>query len=334
MASQIKPVAGLERICLSKAVPLTAPLSLFIFPTTFCNFKCVYCGHSLGHVKMKEQYGFSPENMSMDTFQKTVEQLKQFDTKIDQISLTGHGEPLLNPHMDKMVSALKKADVTKRIEIITNASLLTKELSRKLIDGGLDCLRVSIQGVKTEKYKDICKTDATFEEIVQNLAYFYSIKGSCDLFVKVMDVALDRGGEKNIFYKTFENISDRMYVETCRPVYDGVEFTKDMEVTKDRYGRAHEHRQVCPLPFFVMSIFPNGDVVPCDTIYKPMVLGNVNAETLKEMWQGKKLRDFRLMQLNKQRQDDACCKVCCAPDDVSHPEDVLDNDIEAIKARL
>jgi len=28
------------------------------------------------------------------------------------------------------------------------------------------------------------------------------------------------------------------------------------------------------------------------------------------------------------------CKVCCAPDDVSHPEDVLDDDVEEILKRL
>jgi len=48
---------------------------------------------------------------------------------------------------------------------------------------------------------------------------------------------------------------------------------QNMKVEYDRYGRKHEKRNVCPLPFYMLGIFPNGDVEPCDTIYKPIVLG-------------------------------------------------------------
>lgn len=334
MASEIKPIAGLNRIKLSDAVPLDTPFSIFLFPTTFCNFKCAYCAHSLGHEGMKEQYGFTPETMSMETFELAVEQLCAFPKKIKQISLTGQGEPLLNPHIADMVKRIKTADITNRLEIISNASLLTKELADQLAESGLDCLRVSIQGVKTEKYTEICKSPVSFEQIVENLSYFSRIKGDCQLYVKVMDVALDGREEEELFYRTFQDISDRMYIESCRPVYDGVEFTKALDITKDRYGREHEHREVCPLPFFMLSVFPNGDVEPCDTIYKPVVLGNIHETTLLEMWDGPILKEFRIMQLNKERNGHKGCSVCCAPDDVSHPEDVLDADAEQIKTRL
>ena len=333
MAAEIKPLAGLNRSKLSDIVPIRTPFSVFIFPTTYCNFKCAYCGHSLGPEKMFEEYGLTRETMTMETFNKILDGLKEFPDKIKQISLTGHGEPLLNPNIAKMVKALKDADVTRRIEIISNASLLTNSLAQDLVDSGLDCLRVSIQGVKSEKYKEVCSVDYSFEEIVENLRYFSHIKKSTQLFVKVMDIALDGKKEEDIFYNTFRPIADRMFIEHCRSVYTGVDFTKQLTATADRYGRTHEHRQVCPLPFFMLGIFPNGDTEPCDAIYKPVILGNVHDMPLLQMWNGSKLREFQKMQLEKERSHHAKCGTCCAPDDVSHPEDVLDDHAEEILGR-
>lgn len=333
MASEIKPICGMERIKLAEQVPLETPFTVFIFPTTFCNFKCKYCGHSLTDEEMKEQYNFVSENMSLDTYIKIIEQLKAFPSKLKVLSLTGQGEPLINKNIAEMIKIAKEADIAERIEIITNASLLTPEMSIKLIDVGLDAIRISLQGLSSLKYKEICEFDLDFKKLIKNIKYFYDNKKQCNVFVKVMDVALE-AGEDEKFYDIFSNISDRMFIEQCRPVYDGVEFTKGLEVIADRYGREHKKREVCPLPFFMLGIFPDGDVEPCDTIYKPAVIGNVNNETLMEIWKGDKLREFQILQLKKQRYCNSKCLVCCAPDDVSHPEDLLDDSAEKILKRL
>jgi len=332
--SKILPINNLDRVKLSEAVPLDTPFSAFIFPTTFCNFRCVYCAHSLGREAMKEQYNFEPQMMSMETYALVIEQLKQFPKPLKLLSLTGHGEPLVNQRLPEMVKMAKAAGVAQRIEIITNASLLTREVSDALINAGLDGLRVSLQGMNAKKYKEVCDWNLDYDEFIGNLKYFYENKGSCDLFVKIMDVALD-DGEDELFYKTFEPISDRMFIEKCRPVYSGVEFTEGMrDEVYDRYGNAHERREVCPLCFFMLSVFPDGDVEPCDTIYKPIVLGNVHEETLKSMFLGEKLKEFQRMQLKGLRCGNAGCAVCVAPDDVSHPLDALDEDAQIILARL
>lgn len=332
MTSEIKPICGLNRIRLADAVPLPTPFTLYVFPTTFCNFRCHYCGHSLGPEKMKEKYNFSPQNMSMDTYKRVLEQSKEFPGRFKVLSLTGHGEPLMNKNLPEMIDLAKRSDVAGRVEMITNASLLTRETAKALIDAGLDTIRISLQGLSAVKYKEVCGYNLDFEEFINNIRYFYKNKKGCRLFVKVLDIALDQGEEEK-FYNLFANISDRMYVEQCRPVYDGVPYQAGA-VTADRYGRAHRERKVCPLPFFMLGIFPDGDVEPCDTIYKPVVVGNINEDRLLNIWNGKKLRDFQVMQLKKQRCGNPRCAVCCAPDDVSHPEDELDDASGEILRRL
>lgn len=334
MNSQIKPIGGASRIILSKAVPLDTPLSVYIFPTTFCNFKCSYCAHSLGLEKMKEKYDFKAENMNMDTFNNTINQLKEFSQKIKVISLTGQGEPLINKDIPKMVKAIKQANICDSVEIISNGSLLTKEMADGLIDAGLDTLRISLQGLTAKMYKDICKYDLDYNVFISNIKYYFdNKKENMNLFVKTLDVTL-KENEEDLFYKAFEDISDRMFIEKCQPAYEGVESTKDLDTSFDRYGDKHEKRDVCPACFYMLGVFPNGDVEPCDTIYKPIILGNVNNISLISMWRGDILKNFWKMQLNKNRYDNKKCAVCCAPDDIARPEDVLDAHINEIMKRI
>lgn len=329
MKSEIKPIYGTDRIKLSKVVPLSTPFSIFVFPTTYCNFKCIYCGHSLGYGVMKEKYDFVPQHMSIETYKRVIEQLKQFPDKLKMLSLTGQGEPLVNPDIPLMVKMAKEAKIAERIEIITNASLLTGEMADALIAAGLDTLRVSLQGLSSGKYREICGVNIDFEQFMKNIKYFYDRKKTTKLFVKIMDVSLSEG-EEDKFYDMFGDCTDRMYIEKMLPAYEGVSLTKNMSVEYDRYGRKHTNRKVCPLPFFMLGIFPNGDVEPCDTIYKPVVLGNVHKNSLVDMWSGGALREFWEMQLKGERCGNKRCSICCAPDDVSHPEDVLDDDAEEL----
>ena len=126
-----------------------------------------------------------------------------------------------------------------------------------------------------------------------------------------------------------------MYIEQVKPVYDGVSYNEKVsEVTTDRYGNNHEKRYVCPQPFYMLSLWPNGDVAPCDAIYKANPLGNVRNEDLVDMWGSAGLKQFRKLQLEKKRACHEACSRCCAPDDVSHVSDVLDPYSDQILMRL
>jgi len=331
--SEIKSLAGLERRRLRDVIPLSTPYAAYIFPTNLCNFKCSYCGHSLGLAEMKREYDFCAENMSMEIYRRTIDQLKEFPEQLKVINLTGHGEPLVNPKLPDMIQYTKESGVTRRIETISNASLLTHELSDRLVEAGLDCIRISLQGLTTEKYESVCQRAVDFEALVEEIRYLYGHRKQCQVYVKVIDTALDPGEEAQ-FYRIFGDITDRMFVEQCRPVYSGVEQTKDMLCSEDRYGRKHTPRLVCPLCFYMIGVHPNGDVAPCETIYKPEILGNVMEDTILHMWNGEKLRSFLRMQLRGERMHNPNCSRCCAPDDVAHPEDVLDGGEEELLRKI
>lgn len=334
MVAEIKPIYGTQRTRLATAIPLATPYSIYVFPSTYCNFKCVYCAHMFPPEVIKEKYGLDRNHMSLDTYRETIAQIAEFPEKIRLLSLTGQGEPLMNKNIAEMVSIAKEAGVAERIEIISNGRLLSQKMANGLIEAGLDTLRISLQGLSSQKYQDIGGVKVNFEEFHDNIRYFYQNKRNTELFVKIMDVALDPG-EEALFYEKFGDCADRMYVERMLPAYAGVEITDSMQqVDYDRYGRQITHRKVCPLAFYMLGVFPEGDVEPCDTIYKPVVLGNVHSDRLVDMWRGDRLRQFWMQHLRGERYDNPKCANCNAPDDVAHPEDILDDDREELIRRL
>ena len=333
MESKIQPLAGLDRVPLRDHIPLQTPFSAYLFPTNRCNFRCTYCAHSLGAKGFQDTYGFAPETMTMETYRTAIDQLAEFPQRLKTLSLTGQGEPLLHPRLPDMVACAKEKGVSERIEFMSNGALLRQPLAQALVDAGLDCIRISLQGLSSEKYEQVCGVKLAFDQYVDQIAWLYHHKKHCQVFVKILDVALEPGEEES-FYRLFSPIADRVYVEQCRPVYDGVSATERLSTQADRYGRAHAPRRVCPLCFFMLGIFPNGDVYPCETIYRPERLGNVHTDRLVELWNGDRLHRFWTMQLEGRKNENPHCAKCCAPDDVSHPEDALDGDAERLLERL
>ena len=334
--AQIKPSAGVDdRIPLADALPLASPFTLNVFPTNACNFKCSYCAHSLSDDELAKIYNLDKSIMSLETMEAIIEQSKAFPSPYKLLSFMGHGEPLLNRNLPKMIEMVKKSGIAKRIEIITNASVLNTVLSDQLIEAGLTNLRISLQGLNSESYRNTCGVFLDFEQFLEHIAYFYRQKSDqMGLFVKIMNVSLKPNDEQR-FYDMFGDICDRMYVEHVQPVYHAVSVQEDKsDIRYDRYGNAHLPRQVCPLAFFSFGVWPNGDVQPCDAIYKPCLLGNVNASTLKEMWQGDNLKQFRIQHLSGNKNFIQGCADCCAPDDVSHPLDTLDDRKEELLKRM
>lgn len=315
-----------DRVPLAKQLPLDSPFSLYVFPSNACNFKCSYCAHYLSDEKLFKTYGVKPEIMTLETMEKIVEQSKAFE-QYKLVTFVSQGEPLLNKNLPKMIKMASDANIGKRYEIISNAALLTHEYSDSLIASGLTNLRVSLQGLDSVAYEKTCGVAVDFEVLEERLEYFYkNKKPEMGLFIKIMDVALPNG-KADEFYKRFEGKCDRMSVEYVQPVYHAVDVKSQM-TTMDRYGTEHKPRFTCPFPFYQLCVWPDGEVHPCDAIYKGCTLGNVHETTLKEIWNGENLRKFRLSQLNEGYKQISQCENCCAPNDCINPLDVLDEEKE------
>ena len=74
--------------------------------------------------------------------------------------------------LPQVIRYIKEHNWAERIELITNGSLLTHDLSDQLIEAGLTRLIVSVQGINTKTYRDVCGYDIDYPRFINELKYF------------------------------------------------------------------------------------------------------------------------------------------------------------------
>lgn len=320
-----------NRTKLSEVIPIDTPYVVGFYTGDICNFKCKYCVHSLGGDIYNKNKDIIPKMMDWSIFTKAADALKYFSKPIKKILFSSMGEPLLNKKLPEMIKYVKDIGVASYCEIITNASLLTHELSEKLVDSGLDRLCVSIQGVTSQKYQEISQVNLNYDSIVKELSYFYQYsRGRCKVHIKTVDIALD-DGEDSIFYNTFSKISDTVNIDSVIEAFQDVDYSNMIKDTsKGLYGDKQRYRLVCPSVFYTMYILPNGDVVTCCNPPYPIILGNIINDDLLNMWNGQKRLNLLKMQLEGRRMMHPICKGCISPKATNFKEDDLDKDREKL----
>ena len=93
----------------------------------------------------------------------------------------------------------------------------------------------------------------------------------------------------------------------------------------------YKERKVCRYPFTHMTVRSNGDVVVCCTDWSRYTLvGSISDNTLEEIWNSKKLYDFRCMQLKTKGAHHALCATCELPLKDTSEDDLDDFPVEKL----
>lgn len=325
---------GGKRSNLAHKLPLRTPYLVQFFPIYACNFTCNYCHHSIP----REQRKFVTDWPVMEyaLFQKCIDELAEFPDKIKTLRFVGMGEPLLHKDIVRMVEYAKKKDVANTIEIITNGSLLTKEMSDGLIGAGLDRMIISIQGTGAEKYRTVCNVDLDFEEFVENIRYFYEHKTTAQMYLKIVDIALQDKQDRQRYLDIFGDICDTIGIENTVPIFPDVALNDSLsqkETQKTQFGLPVRHVEVCPQPFYTMQINPDGKIVGCYAVYYPRIIDDCNQKSLQDIWNGEGYTLFRKQMLEGRKQVCQFCEDCRINDYRIFPEDDISMFAEELKKK-
>ncbi len=326
MSAVKSPIIG-NLTKLSHVVPLNTPYGISVSVGNICDFRCSYC-----FIKdTLDEQKFKPSLTSLEDFNIFVSQLKEFDEPIRQVSIVSSGETILNRNLPQMIKNLKAEGVAQKVKITTNANKLTNEFTDKLLDAGLDILKISLQGLSEEKYRKICSPPKSFsyERFVNQIQYFYENRGDCKVHIKIVNVALDEGEEEK-FYDFFGKISDYVFVEECCEHTGGN--------NANRFNMDFRNYDICPSPFYMMVLDHKGNVYPCcygkEVVNNPKVsLGNIKEHSLKYFWDN----NFRKLQYallkNQVREDSVCCN-CTLFKECEKSDNVLDLERDKIIERF
>lgn len=162
---------------------------VYIEPTTRCNLGCKTC--------IRNVWDEPQGNMTHETFSKTIEGLERF-SPAPSIFFGGLGEPLAHPDIVSMVADAKNRGAY--VELICNGTLLSTEMSEKLIGAGLDMLWISLDGATPESYADV-RLGAELPKVIRNVTDFHRLR----LKKNITGCCAEPGGHR-IFEKPYIGI--------------------------------------------------------------------------------------------------------------------------------
>lgn len=311
-----------NRVLLKDKVPLATPFGIYLDPTNFCNFKCSFCPRNLSDF---HDYAGEYMHMKLELFKKIILDLHEFNDKLKVLRLYYLGEPLLNPNFIQMLELAMSENIAERIEITTNASLLNCDMAKKILTVAKQnssvnlYMRYSIYATEQTKKLRVTKNPITTEQIRSNVENFQKQKQemavtNVSTYAKMLDT-FDKK-ENDIFFEAYRKIVDDCQLE--EPMnWSGDDNTNLLisEYDEQKIAQLQHNKdktQVpCQYPFTTISINPDGSCIICCVDWtRKTYIGDVTKQSLKDIWNGDKLREIRKLHLDGKRCEISACKNC------------------------
>ena len=236
--------------------------------TNKCNASCITCPRD----QMERQ------KVTMDYSHFCTLVLEAHHLGATDISPFGYGEPLMDKGLEKKIEFCSNLGLN--TFITTNASLLTLDRTRALLDAGLSHIRFSAHGIFDNYEKVHGLKWNTFERNVFNF-----IKVRRDLPCKADVTVIPMHGESvdEILFFWKGKIDD---IEIWRPHGWG---------GKLQYRKSSEKIPTCGRPQRgPVQIQSDGTVIPCCFLMNSeIVLGNTYEDSIADILKGDKFRELR-----------------------------------------
>lgn len=310
------------------------PFKLKIESSAICNLKCTMCPHN-EKIGLKRNKGF----LKFENFKHVFDQLKPC-----YLNLTGIGEPFLNPDIFKIVSYAKKHGAI--IKFDTNATILTEENIKKILETKIDVLSISIDGAEKKSYEKI-RIGADFDKVKNSIKALVKVRNETKSPTKVhmffvlqesnisnLPKFIELANELNVDYlagsfvvqlgknKNKENkikINKEKIKETLEKTKELLKITKtEVSISplinylqSPQEARLNYNKEKpCYMPWYSTFITWDGYVNPCDfSCDNEVVFGNAYQEPFKKIWNNDKLKAFR-KQLLEKREIIPICANC------------------------
>ena len=139
----------LLRGLLNGKIARTGPFYVTIDITQRCNLQCLGCVYHSPYSNSPLEGDSSITDIPLQLIEQLCRDLKAIET--NTLVIQGAGEPLLHPDFLALVTAVKTAGFD--TILLTNGTLLEKNLIQTFIDVKLDLLKVSLWAASSEQYE-------------------------------------------------------------------------------------------------------------------------------------------------------------------------------------
>jgi len=293
------------------------PLQLDFELNYSCNFSCENCTWSTESKEGKGKNTWFPFELFKEIIDEAIPK------GLKSIRLNYLNEVLMRKDVDKFIKYARDAGILD-IYLTTNGSLLTKNMSKKLIKSGLMRLKISLDATTKETFDKIRK-GGNFEKILKNIDNFIELKKKMKSMLPTISVNFVKTNinkhELDDFILQWENKVDSIGIQNLIDIMNKTE-----NITKKTFN--------CNQPFIHLTIRYDGTVLPCcsffgaeipiallkseyplsnidnigllDKLYK----GKLVMQSIEEIWNGEKMCEYREMHKKGEYWKNKVCKKC------------------------
>ncbi len=265
-----------------------------------CNAACIMCGIDFS---IKEKAVLSPELLA-----RLADELGEWRDHVEKVIIALDGEPLLDNQVHEKVRVLKRAGL-RRVNVTTNASLLSRDRARALIEAGTDEIYITIDSLKKEIYESIRKK-LDFDTVHGNTIELVKLRDElgADLTIRVLMVQQALNREEGEAFKRYWRgiLSDRDQIAVQR----AHNWARNADVMT--FGDEPEINNIpCISLWGTLGIHADGRVGLCcmdTTCVHP--LGDLNHDTLEDIWKSPAMARARRLHLQGRRAEIPICDGC------------------------
>jgi len=300
--------------------------------TNYCNMKCVMCPRTIFMErkniwindelfdKLTDHIDIYPEEKVEKFFDWVEKDYKQsiseqsengfyFSIVSRHLVLHGFGEPFLDKNLLKRIELCTKKKIPTYFSC--TPATMTIEKAEKAMKAGLGVLKFSLDALDESKIKKIRGKKANFQESIDKILHLIEFKKKNNLKTKLVPCMIDL---------SIDNVDIEMHKNFLsfwkdKDVYAYIKSQDNRwlyENDPTMKSRSHYSKQYCEYPWLSVSIMADGNVVPCTQISNDeIVLGNINKNTLDEIWNGENYKKLRQMHIDGSFPAGHKCKEKC-----------------------
>lgn len=278
-----------------------------------CNEECVHC-----YIPKKNKCNM----MSPEVFDEVLRQSKKLN--VLNVTLSG-GEPMLNPFFKSFL--LKCIEANFSINVLSNLTCFTDEILEMLVSNPLIGVQTSLYAMEANVHDSITQRKGSFKKTYEAIMKLHAqnvpmqincpiMKQNVNSYREVLDFAASLNIEASADYGLFgcydssgSNLGCRISTVQMKEILTGDndnESTYQETVQSIESKKVRDDDPICSVCKSSLCVANNGDVYPCEG-WQKMVLGNINRESLRYIWDElpltKHLRALRY-------RDFAECRIC------------------------
>ena len=197
----------------------------------------------------------------------------------------------------------------KHVNISTNASLLTEKKIMELLDSRLDDIRISLDAYSKQTYEEI-RRGLNYDIVKGNVLNLIKIRNDTHskMEIRIRMVELDENFEERKewmkYWKSKLGKSDKVQIMPMHTWSQKIVNEKEQQI--EFYSD-----KPCVSVFSSFAINYDGEVQLCDSdVEQQYIMGNIQENSIKEIWQSEKFETIRKYHANGQRNQIEICKGC------------------------